>query len=127
VLVVEDDLDTSDMYALYLGYCGLGVLTAATVDAAFALALEHQPDIVVSDFLLRGSANGADLCKRLHGDERTAHIPALLVTGSTRKADAEAALVAGCAAIRLKPYLPDALVEDIREIIARPKNERLAG
>ena len=127
VLVVEDDPDTSDMYALYLDFCGMGVLTASSVDAAFALALEHKPDIVVTDFLMRGLGNGADLCRRLHGDERTAHIPALLMTGSTRKADAEAALGAGCAAIRIKPYLPDALVDDIREIIRRPKNERLAG
>jgi CheY-like chemotaxis protein len=127
VLVVEDDQDTSDMYALFLDYSGMRVLTASSVDAAFGIALEHQPDIVVTDFLLQGSANGADLCRRLHDDERTAHIPSLLVTGSTRKADAEAALGAGCAEVRIKPYLPDSLVSDIHEIIARPRGERLAG
>jgi two-component system cell cycle response regulator DivK len=127
VLVVEDDQDTRDMYALFLDFSGMRVLTAASVDAAFGLAVEYQPDIVVTDFVLQGIATGADLCKRLHDDERTAHIPALLLTGSTRKQDAEAAIGAGCSEIRIKPYLPDALVSDILEIIARPRNERLAG
>jgi two-component system, cell cycle response regulator DivK len=127
VLVVEDDQDTRDMYALYLDFCGMRVITASTVDAAFSSAVEQQPHVVITDFILNGVATGADLCKRLHDDERTAHIPTLLVTGSTRKRDAEAATGAGCAEIRIKPYLPDALVNDIRELIARPRNERLAG
>ncbi|MGH9373661.1 MAG: response regulator [Vicinamibacterales bacterium] len=120
VLIVEDDQDTRDMYALYLSFSGLGVLTASTIDAALKLALEHRPDIVVTDFVLSEAGNGADLCRRLHEDERTAHIPALLVTGSSRKADAETAIAAGFADVRVKPYLPEALVEDIRQIIAIP-------
>src|SRR5690242_3574676 len=97
VLVVEDDPDTRDMYAMYLDFCGMGVLTATSVEAAFALALEHQPDIVVTDFMLRGSESGTDLCRRLRQEPRTAHIPALLVTGSTRTTETDAARHAGCA------------------------------
>lgn len=115
------------MYALYLEYSGIGTVTAGSVAAALALALEHDPDIVITDFLLDGPANGAELCRQLHSDVRTRHIPALLLTGSTSKADAEAALAAGCAEIRIKPYLPDSLVSDIRELIARPRDQRLAG
>lgn len=115
------------MYALYLEYRGMRVLTASTADAAFALAVEHQPDVVITDFLLPGTATGADLCRLLHNDERTAHIPALLMTGSTRKADAEAALGAGCADIRIKPYLPDEMAADIQDLIVRSRSERMAG
>jgi two-component system, cell cycle response regulator DivK len=120
VLIVEDDQDTRDMYALYLTLSGMGVVTASSVDAAFALALEKQPDIILTDFMLTGTGSGADLCHRLHQDERTRHIPALLLTGSSRKADADAALAAGCADVRVKPYLPDALLNDIRDLISRP-------
>ena len=119
VLVVEDDPDTSDMYAMYLDFCGMGVLTATSVDNAFALALEHQPDIVVTDFMLPGPESGTDLCRRLRQDPRTAHIPSLLVTGSSRTSDTNAAIDAGCSDVRIKPYLPDTLVADIREIIAK--------
>lgn len=119
VLVVDDDRDTCDMYSLCLEFSGIQVLTAATVDAAFALALEHVPDVVVTDLLVQGAATGADLCRQLHQDPRTSKIPAILMTGSSRKADAEAARTAGCAEIRIKPYLPDALVSDVRTILAR--------
>jgi two-component system cell cycle response regulator DivK len=127
VLVVDDDQDTRDMYAMFLESSGVAVLTAANVEAAFHAALEHQPQVIITDYLLPGCATGADLCRRLRDNERTAHIPALVVTGSTRKGDAEAALDAGCADIRLKPYLPDALLNDIREIIGRPRAQRLMG
>ena len=119
VLVVEDDIDTRDMYAMYLDFSGMEVLTATSADNAFTLAIEHQPDIVVTDFMLPGRDNGTDLCRRLRQEPRTAHIPSLLVTGSSRTADTTAAIDAGCADVRIKPYLPDTLVADIREIIAR--------
>jgi two-component system, cell cycle response regulator DivK len=121
VLVVEDDQDTRDMYAMYLDYCGMTVLTAASVESAFTLAVEHQPDVVVTDYILRGPESGMDLCRRLRQEPRTAHIPSLLMTGSSRSSDTTAALDAGCADVRIKPYLPDSLVADIREIIAGTK------
>ncbi len=120
VLVVDDDRDTRDMYSLYLEFSGIDVLTASTVDAAFALAIEHVPDVVITDLLVQGAETGADLCRQLHQDPRTANIPAILMTGSSRKADAEAARAAGCAELRIKPYLPEALVTDVRTMLARP-------
>ena len=43
-----------------------------------------QPDVIVTDFVLKGEQNGAALCRRLHADPRTAGIKVLVVTGSTR-------------------------------------------
>ncbi len=119
VLVVEDDQDTRDMYAMYLDLSGIAVLTAATADEAFEIAVAEQPQMVITDYRLVGSSTGADLCERLHLDPRTRHIPTLLLTGSARRQEAEAAAAAGCALVRIKPYLPDALVNDIRETLSR--------
>ena len=118
VLVVEDDRDTREMYATFLDISGVAVLTAASADAAYAIAVEHQPDMVVTDMMLEGMETGADLCRRLHANERTAHIPSLLLTGSIQGQGTPAQPLA-CAEVRIKPYLPDALVDDIREILAR--------
>lgn len=114
ILVVDDDLDTRDMYALFLELSGYRVLSAADASTALELALSSGPHVVVTDFMLPGGVSGAELCRKLKQHERTAHVPALLVTGSTRRADAEEAMGAGCADIRVKPYLPDALLHDIR-------------
>jgi CheY-like chemotaxis protein len=116
VLIVEDHADARDMYVLTLEVAGMQVKEARDADEAFAIATVWLPDVIVTDFLLGGRSNGAELCRLIHGDPRTAHIPTLVMTGSTRKGDAEAILGAGCADIRLKPYLPDALVADVRRL-----------
>jgi len=123
VLVVEDDRDTREMYAMFLDFSGVAVLTAASADTAHAMAVEHQPNIVVTDMMLEGSGTGADLCLRLQADERTAHIPALLVTGFSQH-QAGPLQEWACAEVRTKPYLPDAMVQDIKKILARPADRR---
>lgn len=114
VLVVDDDQDTREMYAMYLSASGMRVLTASSAEAAMTMALEHVPDVVITDFML-GAANGSDLCRRLRQHARTAHIPSLLLTGASRMADPDQANA--CAGVRLKPYLPDALVDDIHSLV----------
>lgn len=107
------------MYAMYLSHSGIHVLTAANADDAFDIALVEQPQMVITDHRLTGRATGADLCQRLHQDPRTMHMPTLLLTGSSQQADTGKAAACGCAQIRIKPYLPDALVTDIREALSR--------
>jgi DNA-binding response OmpR family regulator len=126
VLVVDDDQDTREMYELFLNMSGYRVLTASDVETAFELALAHVPAIVVTDFMLVGSRKGTDLCRLLKQDHRTEHIPALLVTGSSRRGDAEAALGAGCADIRVKPYPLDDLLIDVRALTSRGAGDAVA-
>ena len=127
VLVVDDDADAREMYRFALEYDGASVQVASNADTAFAIALEWLPDVVVTDFVLGAGATGAELCAQLRSHVRTAHIPALVMTGSTRKVDAESVLGAGCADIRIKPYLPDHMAEDVRRLAAaRSLHERTA-
>ena len=116
VLIVEDDADSREMYAIALQMGGFEVEAAADAATAFDIAARVQPIMIVTDFMLRGSDNGAALCRKLHADPRTAGIPVLVLTGSTRKSDAEALLGAGCGDIRTKPYLPEALVADVQRV-----------
>ena len=118
VVLVEDDRDTRDLYADCLTYAGFDVHTASDADAGFTMAIRLRPHVVVTDFWLKGSPTGAQLCQRLKNDERTEHIRTLLVTASSQRKDAEAALEHGCAVVRLKPYLPDAMERDIRLMLA---------
>ncbi|MEN3338902.1 MAG: hypothetical protein V7647_2578 [Acidobacteriota bacterium] len=116
VLLVDDDADSREMYAAALGFAGITTHVAADAEAGFELAVSVQPDVIVTDFVLKGGENGAAFCRRLHADPRTADIKVLVVTGSTRKGDAEALLGAGCSEIRTKPFLPEALIGEIRRL-----------
>jgi CheY-like chemotaxis protein len=55
VLMVDVDLDTRDMSAVGLSLLGLTVVAAGDADAAFELACEVEPDVIVTDVSLPGS------------------------------------------------------------------------
>lgn len=118
VVLVEDHEETREMYSDSLAFAGFQVHAASDADDGFALAVRLLPRVVVTDFWLRGSVSGAELCNRLKHDARTMKIPTLLVTASSLRTDAKAALAKGCAIVRLKPYMPDALARDVRSLIA---------
>jgi two-component system phosphate regulon response regulator PhoB len=126
VLIVEDHDDAREMYVLTVEYAGMDAQSAADSETAFRVAVDWQPDLVVTDFLLRGGENGARLCHRLRQDPRTCDIPTVVMTGSTRRDDVEAILGAGCADIRIKPYSPDALIADVRRLTGRASARRTA-
>jgi two-component system phosphate regulon response regulator PhoB len=127
VLLVDDDADARDMYRFALEHDGASVQVAGSAAAAFAIAVDWLPQVVITDFLLSDGPTGADLCARLRAHSRTAHIPALVMTGSTRKGDAEKVLGAGCADLRIKPYLPDDMLADVHRLAtARSAHVRTA-
>jgi CheY-like chemotaxis protein len=126
VLLVEDDKDAREMYSLALELGGMVVRSETSVDAALRTAIEWRPDIIVTDFLLHGHGTGADLCRTLHADPATAGIPIVVMTGISRAPDVESIVQAGCAEIRIKPYLPDALVQDVKALTATTRGRRTA-
>jgi two-component system, cell cycle response regulator DivK len=119
VVLVQDHIDTSEMYCDFLNFSGFRAVRTGDADEGFDLAIQCAAAVVVTDFWLAGNPSGSDLCHRLKQDDRTRHIPTLLLTGSSQRKQVEASLAAGCAIVRLTPYLPDALAHDIRALIAR--------
>ena len=127
LVLVEDDRDTREMYSMWLEHVGFQVFAADTAEVGFDQAVLHQPRIVVTDHVLREGTTGAELCRRLKSDVRTQHIPTLLMTGSAERKTAEGALDAGCAVVRLKPYLPDAMLADIDALVRGERVDPFPG
>jgi CheY-like chemotaxis protein len=46
VLLVDDDIDTREIYAAGLSLLGLSVIAAGDANAAFDLACEVDPDVI---------------------------------------------------------------------------------
>jgi DNA-binding response OmpR family regulator len=117
VLIVSEDDDAREMYGSWLAFAGFPVATVSSVREGYEAALHCQPRIVVVNEW-RSHHAPMSLCRALRHDVRTTRIPILFVTGIQLQEHLEAAIANGCVAVRLKPYLPDALERDARAVLS---------
>jgi two-component system, cell cycle response regulator DivK len=121
VLVVEDYQDAREMYAAYLQFSGFRVAEATNGIEAIEKTLELMPDIILMDLALP-RMDGWEATRRLKLDERTKHIPIVALTGHALAGHAEGARQAGCDSFVTKPCLPDALVAEIKRMLAAQRD-----
>lgn len=123
VLVVDDYEDAREMYSEYLDFAGFRVVDARNGLEALEKARSLLPDVILMDLSLPG-IDGWEATRRLKSDERTQSIPVVALTGHALAGHSEGARQAGCDSFVTKPCLPDALVVEIRRMLALRKNQR---
>src|SRR5687768_14804958 len=79
ILVVEDDLDTCDLYERALRAAGATVRTANSVDTALAMLTAARPDVVLCDLHLP-DVDGYELLKEVLADPTLAGIPIIAIS-----------------------------------------------
>jgi CheY-like chemotaxis protein len=117
VLVVEDYQDAREMYAAYLQFSGYRVAEATNGLEAIEQATVLMPDIILMDLALP-KMDGWEATRRLKLNHETRHIPIVALTGHALAGHAEGARQAGCDSFVTKPCLPDALVAEIKRMLA---------
>ncbi len=92
----------------------------AVDDGTSALArIEAQPpDIVLADVAMPG-LDGYELCGRIKGTPRLAHIPVILLTGAFEPVDEAKAAIARCDAVLAKPFEPQLVIRRVLELLER--------
>ena len=108
------------MYAIALEFGGMTVRCSSTIAEALALIGRERPDLVITDLYLAGES-GLDLAHRLTTDPAYVSLPVVLLTGDTRADLPARARAAGCAALAIKPVMPDALADLINATVASVK------
>jgi two-component system phosphate regulon response regulator PhoB len=116
VLIVDDHDDTRDLYLQSLGSFGFETIGATDCQQASRRAWESHPDIVVMDLPLLGH-DGWQPIQDLKREARTRDIPVVLITGYAAASLHERAQREGCAALFVKPCLPDELAAALRQLV----------
>ena len=125
VLIAEDDPDLRT-YLRSLFEPDFTVITAENGRTALELAQQHIPDFVISDFMMP-EMDGLEFCQALRSDQKTSHIPIIMVTARTVEEDKLAGLKVGVDDYITKPFSSSALKLKVGNILARRKamQERL--
>jgi two-component system cell cycle response regulator DivK len=109
ILYVEDNEYNRKIVRQLLSASRYELLFAEDGETGVALALERQPDLILMDVQLP-KLSGLDATRMLRADERTRHIPVLVITSFALSGDSERATEAGADGYLAKPYSPKELL-----------------
>lgn len=114
ILIVEDDLDLSEMVSSYFRVQNYDVLTAAWGEEALKLADDNPLDLIMLDIRLP-DIDGFELCRRLRNNRRTQDTPIIFLTEKRDRVDKLQGLELGVIDYITKPF-------DIQELRLRVRN-----
>ena len=113
VLIVEDNLDVRS-YIRGILEPFFRIVEAQDGREGLDKAVKFIPDLVVSDIMMP-KMDGYELCKTLKTDERTSHIPVILLTARAAGESKLEGLETGADDYIIKPF-------DSKELLVRVKN-----
>ena len=85
-LVIEDDRDMANIFAVVLRTAGVEAKIAYAGDEALAWLADLAPDLVLLDLHIP-RPSGVDIVHRIRGDERLSGTQIVVVTGDPRAAE----------------------------------------
>jgi len=116
LLVVEDNEASRDALARRLERHGFHVLLAVDGRQGVSAARAHMPDLILMDLGLP-VLDGWDATRQLKADERTRHIPIIVLSAHAMTSDRDRALAAGGDDFDTKPVRFRALLGKIEMLL----------
>jgi CheY-like chemotaxis protein len=119
VMIADGHDDTRELYSVALKMLGFETLTVDNGQLAFERARDLHPDVIVTEIVFPRH-DGWSLVDNLKHDAQTRDIPIVVLTGHAEPSVRERAGREGCAALLVKPYLPDELAHALHEVLGPP-------
>ncbi|GAB4413458.1 MAG: hypothetical protein OHK0039_20370 [Bacteroidia bacterium] len=116
VLIVEDNPDLIFyLQSVLVNHYSLKI--ARNGAEGIAMALELIPDLIISDVIMP-QKDGFELCETLKTDQRSSHIPIILLTARATQADKIEGLTRGADSYMAKPFDKEELLVRVEQLIA---------
>lgn len=122
LLVVEDSEDVMRYLTDILSE-SYRLLAAVNGETGIEMAIEHIPDLIISDIMLPGK-DGFGVSSTLKENEKTSHIPIILLTARATVEDKIRGLETKADDYLTKPFVPQELMVRVRNLIESRKQLR---
>jgi len=122
ILVVDDETHILHVVTLKLAKAGYDVITAEDGEEGLEMAIQHGPDIVITDFQMP-FMSGLELCIQMKKHEKTRATPALMLTArgfSLANSDVDQTNIRG---VLSKPFSPREILARVEDLIGRCNNQ----
>lgn len=124
LLIVEDDVDISNMLRIYFSSQGYEVDVAQRGKEALEKTRHVMPHVIVLDIMLP-DIDGYEVCRTLRTNTRTSHIPVIFLTQKDERSDKLQGLELGADNYITKPFDIEELKLYVQNAIARSERESL--
>jgi signal transduction histidine kinase/AraC-like DNA-binding protein len=122
ILIVEDNYDMRHFIKENI-QTDYKVIEAVDGEDGLTKALENIPDLIISDVLMP-KLNGYEFCSKIKTDERTSHIPVILLTSKAETNSRIKGLETGADDYLTKPFYSAELLSRIKNLIDLRKKLR---
>ncbi len=119
LLIVEDNEDIRKL-VIQVFSNSFQILEAENGKIGIEKAIKFVPDIIISDIMMP-ETNGLELCKQIKLDERTCHIPIILLTAKADEEDLYRGLETGADDYITKPFKLKLLQTRVQNLVASRK------
>jgi DNA-binding response OmpR family regulator len=113
ILVVDDEVDITDTYAMYLDLVGFEVMTANNALQALEIISTRVPDLIISDCMMP-YMDGVEFSVRVKAQSVTSQVPIILMSGAPELHNLDSP---SYEVFLRKPVLFDRLIPEIRRLL----------
>jgi CheY-like chemotaxis protein len=120
ILVADDESHILHVVSLKLRNAGFNVLTAHDGQEALEMALQHHPDLLITDYHMP-QLSGLELCQKLKQDPATHTIPTIMLTARGYHLEPHDTEQSGVARMISKPFSPRHLLATVNEVLEQTR------
>jgi len=118
ILVAEDERDIRELIGFTLRFAGFEVVLTSNGIEAVEKAPRELPDLIILDVRMP-RMTGYEACRQLKDNPATNDIPIVFLSAKGQETEIEQGLASGAVEYIVKPFAPDELTRQVKEILQR--------